>query len=593
MANNNDTSKTPSRKRQLVTGANSVVVIAVAIAIAIVVNAISTQMFLRFDLTESDRYTLSEASIEAVENLEQPVEVKVFISPNLPEPFHNLQQSVSDTLDEYEARSNGKLTYQIIQPEDGEPDKDDEQIDDDGEDDAADENEATGIEETARGYGCEKALIGQRTEDRASVRKVFKCMAFKQGDEVEVIPNIQFAGRGAFANLEYEITKKLLNMQDAEPRVVGFVKGFGGISDQPDFIEQMQGAYEQLYGGLIEAQTVDLSAKDPSIPAEVDALVILNPEQSFSDDATFAIDQFVRRGGSVGWYQSSTVLDRQMMQRFARQMQGQRPPRIRKEVDTGLGPLFAAYGIQHNQDLLLDYENGLTAQALTPSGLRQITLPATFQMNALDRRLPFLQGFSSIAFPTPSSVELTDVVEETDALTGYQAIQTRETARRVPDIPRQFNYQTFEDKLDGIDGQFTVAAAVQGDIPSYYDDHPLPEGKTEADLVEASPTPGRILVVGSGDFLQPNQQVGYDRGLLQITQQFFFASTEWLAQDTSLTQIRSKSMPTLLPKVPLKVQRMVQFINIAMVPALFAAFGILMYWRRKQRRKRISQRFER
>jgi gliding-associated putative ABC transporter substrate-binding component GldG len=575
----------PSRRRQFITGANSVVVVVVAIAIAIVINAISTQMFLRFDMTESNRFTLSDASIEAVRDLDEPVEVKAFISPNLPEPFHNLQQSVSDTLDEYQARSDGKLTYQIIQPQD---DRSDQETDEDGEGD----EETSSIEETARGYGCEKVLVGERSENRASVRKVFKCMAFKKGDDVQVIPDIRIAGRGSFANLEYEITKELLNMQNAEPRVVGFVKGFGGLADQPQFIEQMQGAYEQLYGGLIEAQAVDLSGDTPEIGENVDALIIFSAESNVSDAAIFAIDQFVQRGGSVGWYQSATVLNREMMQKFARQMQGQRPPQLRKPVDTGLTPLFASFGIEHNKNLLLDYENGMTAQALTGSGLQQITLPATFQMNALDRRLPFLQGFSSIAMPTPSSVALTDAVEKTDAVTGYEAIQTRETATKVVDPPRQFNYQTFEKKLDGQKGQFTVAAALQGDIPSYYDDNPLPEGKTNDDLVADASAPARVLVVGSGDFLQPNPEVGYDGGLVQVAQRFFFASTEWLAQDTSLTQIRSKSMPTLLPKVNLETQRTVQFINIAMVPAIFAALGLLMYWRRGRRRERISKKFE-
>lgn len=559
-----------NRKRQWITGANSLVVVVGALAIAVMVNLISAQVFLRVDLTESDRYTLSEASVEAVRGLEEPVKVKVFISANLPEPYHNLEQSVADTLEEYQARSEGNLSYEIIVPEMAGAEEDSEELEE--------------VEEAARGYGCQKVLVGEQSADRASVRQVFKCMAFQQGSTVGVISDIRAAGRGAFANLEYEITKELLNLANPEARVVGFVQGLGGIADQPQFVQQIQAAYRQLYGGLMEARGVDLSGESPTIEEEIDALVILNVDKPASDGAKFALDQFVQRGGSVGWYQSATVLDLEMLQRFAQQMGGQRPPMFRKEADTGLVELFAAWGIEHRRDLLVDYENGMTAAALTAYGIQEITLPATFQMDELDRRLPFMQGFSSVAFATPSSLVIDESLEQGDEVTAYRVVQTRDTATRVvEEIPSQFDYQAFEEELDGQRGQYTVVAALQGAIPSYYEEEALPEGKSEEDKV-VEQVPGRVLVVGSGDFLQPNPDIGYDGGLVQIAQEFFFASTEWLAQDTSLTEIRSKSMPSLLPKVDLQTQRMVQFINIAMVPAVFALVGLVMYARRKRRR---------
>ncbi|MFB6263252.1 MAG: hypothetical protein ABEL76_06460, partial [Bradymonadaceae bacterium] len=86
---------------------------------------------------------------------------------------------------------------------------------------------------------------------------------------------------------------------------------------------------------------------------------------------------------------------------------------------------------------------------------------------------------------------------------------------------------------------------------------------------------GRLLVVGSGTFYRPNKQLGYNRRLASLGGQFFVSSIEWLVQDSALTKIRGKSMPPLVGDVPTTVKRKVQFINIAVVPAVFAtATGI-------------------
>ncbi|MFU8804006.1 MAG: hypothetical protein ACNA8W_09385, partial [Bradymonadaceae bacterium] len=66
-----------SSKRKVVGGANAVVIIVVTIAIAIVANAISSQVFARFDLTENKIYTLSDASKEAVRDLDETVEARL------------------------------------------------------------------------------------------------------------------------------------------------------------------------------------------------------------------------------------------------------------------------------------------------------------------------------------------------------------------------------------------------------------------------------------------------------------------------------------------------------------------------------------
>jgi gliding-associated putative ABC transporter substrate-binding component GldG len=560
-----------SKKRKLISGANAAVVIVATVGIAIALNAISSQVFTRVDLTDNQIYTLSEASEEAVASLEEPVHVKAFISPDLPPPMHNMTQAVSDTLNEYAAASDDTFTFEIISPS------------------ATGSTTSDDIEEDAKSFGCEKVAIGQQSEDEVSLRAVFKCVAFTQGEDLEVVENLQPSPNGSLASFEYEFTKALLNLQETEPRTIGFVSGFGGPTANPQFLGSVSPVFEQLYGDLIDVELVDLSADAPEVAEDVSALIILSAEEAFSEQAIFALDQFVQRGGSVGWYQSATAMDRALIQQIMQQSPDRRPPDIRKTLDPGLNSVFKEYGVEIRQDLVVDPENGLTSIAMTQQGLAQVTQPGTFMMSDIDRTLPFARDFSALALPTPATVQIQPWAMEDEAIEVYEVIKTAETAIRRPKPPRSYSYESLTQRnADDQTGQWTVAAAIQGDVKSYYENNPLPEGKSEDELVKDD-APARILVVGSGDLFQPMPSVGYNEQLASLGGQFFISSIEWLVQDTALTQIRSKAMPTLLGEVPAEIQHSLQFVNIAAVPAVFAMIGGLMMMRRRRRREALDR----
>lgn len=548
------------RKRKFVSGTKGALMIAAAFGVAILINAISSQFSVRVDLTDNQIYTLSEASEDAVRDLKEPVHVKAFISPDLPAPMHNLPQAVADTLDEYVRASAGKLTYEINSPGDD-----------------------------ARSVGCDKVAIGRRSDDEVTVRAVYKCVAFSMGEGLEVVGDLEPAAGGALADFEYDFTRALLNLQVIEPRKVAFVGGFGGPVSYPQFLASVQPVFNQLYGKLIEAQVVDLASESPKIDGDVAALVILNAEDTFSEEAIFALDQFIQRGGNVGWYQSATTIDVVMQQQFMQQFDGRQPPLFRKEIDPGLSEVFETYGLELRPDLVLDPERGVTALAMTAQGVAEVRHPATFMMQDLDQTLPFMRNFSALALPAPSTIIVKPSAVENDALKVHRVIQTDASARRRSEIPPTFQYEVLA-KSGSLDspGPWTVAAALEGNPTSYYDTHPLPRGRTNADLNRDAAS-ARILMVGSGDFFQPMPELGYGQELAGLGGQFLISSIEWLVQDAALSEIRSKSMPRLLGEVPADARHTLQFVNIAAVPALFAAVGVLMMVRRRRRKEALQR----
>lgn len=555
-----------SKRRKLVSSANAIVVLVATLGVAIALNAISSQVFSRVDLTDNRIYTLSDTSRRAVRDLDEPVHVKVFVSPDMPPPMHNLSQTVADTLDEYAAASNDKLTFEIISPDD-----------------------SKAVEDDAESLGCNKVAIGQQSEDEVSLRAVYKCVAFTQGENVEVVEDLRATSGASLANFEYEFTKALLNLQVTEPRKLAFVAGFGGPAHSPQFLESIRPIFEQLYGELVEVTTVDLSTAAPQIGEDVSALIILNADEAFSDAAIFALDQFIQRGGSVGWFQSATGPDVKMQRQLMRQMQDRRVPDVRAPLEAGLNPVFKEYGLELRDDIVVDPKNGVTALAATRQGLAQTTQPGAFMTGELDRTLPFMGDFSVLPMPVPSTIVVQPWLEEDDDVQVHKVIQTAETALRRPTAPRTFSYESLsEQAADAEAGPWIVAAALQGPIRSYYENNPLPDGRSEADLVGEN-KPARVLVVGSGDFFRTLPSVGYTQELASLGGQFFVNSVEWLIQDTALTKIRTKAMPKLLGEVPKETKQSLQFVNIAAVPAVFALIGVLMMSRRRRRRESLDR----
>ena len=121
----------------------------VAIGANLVTHELSSRYSMRVDMTTNKIYTLDPVSRKVVQDLKEPMVIKVFVSPDMPPPFHNITQSIGDVLDEYVSISNGNVTYQIITP---------------GDKDAN--------EEAAKGYGCERVSIGKRDKNEVSLARL-------------------------------------------------------------------------------------------------------------------------------------------------------------------------------------------------------------------------------------------------------------------------------------------------------------------------------------------------------------------------------------------------------------------------------------
>ena len=84
--------------------------VGITIVLLLVLNAIGSFFFFRFDLTKDKRYTLSPTSLQIIEQVKNPLYIKVYMQGELPAEFKRLQLETRQMLEEFQGY-NSKIVF--------------------------------------------------------------------------------------------------------------------------------------------------------------------------------------------------------------------------------------------------------------------------------------------------------------------------------------------------------------------------------------------------------------------------------------------------------------------------------------------------
>ncbi|MDA0990943.1 MAG: GldG family protein, partial [Verrucomicrobia bacterium] len=284
------------------------------LVILIAANMLAGQLRWRADLTEEKLYTLSDGTRNLLAKLEQPVTLKFFFSSSfagMPVGLKLHARQVEDLLHEFKIAAKGNLLVETIDPK---PDSD--------------------AEDAALRYG----IAGQQTALFGP--NVYCGLAAVSGATEGVLPAMD---PNAESLLEYNIIRLIYRVVHPERPTVGVMSSLDVMGSEPlDFglptqptdepwlaIQEIQQDYD--------LQRVALSAD--TIPAAIDTLILVHPKD-LSDRTSFAIDQFVLRGGRLMVFVDPLCvadLENSPQQPFAR-----------PEIASDLPRLFKAWGVTYD-----------------------------------------------------------------------------------------------------------------------------------------------------------------------------------------------------------------------------------------------------
>jgi ABC-2 type transport system permease protein len=84
----------------------------------ILINFFSNIVFMRLDLTADKRYTLSSATYDVLEQVDDIIHIRVYLDGDLPVGFRRMRTAVREMLDEFRVVAKMNIHYEFIDPSD-------------------------------------------------------------------------------------------------------------------------------------------------------------------------------------------------------------------------------------------------------------------------------------------------------------------------------------------------------------------------------------------------------------------------------------------------------------------------------------------
>jgi len=403
--------------KKVLKNSDSFLTVIIVVGILIAVNFLAYQIFYRWDLTENKDYSISAVSKKTAANLNDVVNIKVFISKNLLSQYINLEQEVKDILDEYVSFSNNKVRLEFINPE-----------------------ELKNTEEEMYRLGIPALQFNVLEKDKYQIVRGYLGIVVQFGDKSEVIPVVEDT-----ANLEYQVTLAIKKAVGEEAVTVGIVDGHRS-GDLESEISLALNSLRELY----QIRYLDLRTED--ITPDIKSLAIIGPDEEFSEEEAKKIDAYLINGGSLLILADGVKIGDGL---------------LAENNDIKLDKLLEAYGVKLNHNLVLDasadmasFSSGFITFSATYPFWPKITKPG------FNQDLAAVSELESLTLPWVSSL---DIINKDNKENGeiYVLVKTTNKAWLQTENYNLNPQQSFL-PLGGKTSQYNLAIAIFEKFNSAY-----------------------------------------------------------------------------------------------------------------------------
>jgi len=225
----------------------------------------------RVDLTQNHLYTLSDGTKKIIGSIDEPINLYLYFSDKGTQDLPQLRTyytRVREMLEEMASRSGGKIKLDLIDPL---PFSEDE-----------DRASSLGLQSVPVGSAGEKIFFGLAGSNSTNGQS---SIPFFQPDKESF--------------LEYDIAKLIHELSIAKKPAVGLLSSLPIAAGLDPATRQMREpwAVDQQWTQLFEMRPLN-AANLKAVDKDIDVLVVVHPKE-LPDDAQYAIDQFVLRGGHL------------------------------------------------------------------------------------------------------------------------------------------------------------------------------------------------------------------------------------------------------------------------------------------------------
>ncbi len=550
--------------------------VGITLFLLLVINTIGSFFFYRLDLTKDKRYTLSSTSLHIIEQVKNPLYIKVYMQGELPSEFKRLQVETRQMLEEFQGY-NSNIVFEFIDPL---------------------EDEATSMDNIKELYrkGLTPINISVDDKGKQSQAMVFPwAIAVYDNKEVNIplLKNIMGASTtdkiiGSVQHLEYSIADALHKITIDKQKKIAIIKGNGELHEAyiAKFLLQTKESYH------IGPFTLDSVAKQPlntlTELIKYDLAIIAKPTEAFSESEKQVLDQYIVNGGKTIWLIDQVVAEMDSL--YSPTGSALAFPR-----DLNLNDFFFKYGVRIYPDLVKDEQGSpiklATGEQGSATQYQEFNWKFAPQIYSQSNH-PIVKNLGGIKFDFANAIDtLKNGIKKTVLL------QSSPYSKRMG-TPTEINLNSVNEETTPADylnkGNIPLAVLLEGKFHSMFENRIL---AFDQNNFQAKGKPSKMIVISDGDIIK-NQldkngmpvELGYDQrsGNLYDNKDLLMNCVNYLLDDTGLINIRSKDLdlPLLDKEKVYENYTNIQLLTIGLPIAILGVFGFLFSFLRKRKYSR-------
>jgi len=557
---------------------NSKLWLPITLILLALINWLASSYHTRIDFTDEKRFTLSKPTKKILKNLDDVVQVDVFLKGDFPSGFKKLANSANEILSEFKEVAGSKIQYNFISPDE--------------------DMEGTTVKwgDTLSALGLYPYNLKSQLKEGEKQQLVYPVALMRYKEKVlpvklyNGIPNI---GRqeinSAEALMEFELANTIYKLTHDDKPMVAYSIGNGeppvGSYITYDLVESVLRPNYKLF-------TFNLNTQ-PEIPDTFKLLIVVKPTQPFSDIEKLRIDQFLMRGGKLLFFVDKLNAEMDSL-------------RIKNEViayDRGLelNDLLFKYGARINSDLVMDLQSDKLPFDVNGNGQFEFLTWNYFPVfasksdNIINKNLGFVSGKFVNSIDTIEA----EGIKKTVLLSSSPNSRTIGTPALISGKENVNAPQDDKFKKSNI----PVAVLLEGKFQSLYTNRlsqTLNDSlqKYNAVFQQQCLTDNKIIIAADGDMVlnsvQKNEPLpmGMNPYTYGTQQQFQFANKDflqncldYLVNQSGLSEAKAKdyTLRLLDSKKVTAEKTSWQLINIALPVLLVFLFAVIYQWWRKRK----------
>lgn len=525
----------------------------------ILLNTLASIFYIRWDLTSDKRYTLSKESKNLLNNIDQDVQIKVYLKGNFPLDFKRLEQETKQHLDELKIYNN-HIHYRFINPK--------------------------GIEEKLIKKGLQPSRLTVEEDGEISESLFFPWAIISYKNKSTQVPLLVNTVNGqeeqiqkSIENLEFAFSNGIHQVSNHKRKNIAILKGNGELPDiyVYDFLKSLQKKYNLAPFTIADAENKpEQLLKDLQ---KFDLCIIAKPTKPFSETQKLLLDQYIIHGKKTLW-----MIDEAYAEMDSLRATGEAlfTPR-----QLNLTDLLFAYGVRINPNIVQDLYSSKIAVATGNVGGKtqfQSFLWPYYPLVVPNSNLALSKNIEAVNLKFPSSIDTLkntihkSILLESSPLTQIKGLPQMVSLSSIAEErkPDLFNHKR---QLFGVllEGQF---------ISAYTN-----RTKTFKTDYKAQSIPNKMIVISDGDICS-NQVLNGEPTRLDIdkwtgqhfgNKDFLLNAVDYLLDNKGLLSIRNKSLDIkLLNKEKISKEKgFWQFINIILPLLVLFLFGMVFFYIRK------------